>query len=444
MKAGIKTVGRLREVSDGQTGLDDHHDLLSVQLAILMIVINYLPVLHIMPSILFNLFEIFLSALMLLEMFNRDRILFGRAVIILAVSVLVNLLAFYHCWSNYTSIGSFMIKSTLCWTYMVFGNYFYDHFSEQSRSLVFHITLVLMLILSVTSLVSLRSYPQAVRGLGNGLKGIPGMERTLYLRNTATWSMAFGVTFFLPCVAQKFKETKGPQYLLGFALLELFLVRSQVTTAIVFSLCFVVLLVFKPLSFRQMVIAGIIMLCAGFFMFQYIGIFFGWLYEKISMTSNEVLQLRVYQLYLAFSKSQLTGTLAARLTLYTSSFMTFLGNPLIGYKLRNDLTYTIIGLHSQVLDLMAATGMTGIVAMGGCFASIVRQQLISMTDDPNKDYFVFCLAVLCLLMVVNPTYYSGCIYLTVFMQPVMMRSSYKGQNEKRYAFARVTGFKQKK
>lgn len=382
-----------------------------------LVVCEFLPIINVINPIVLSMGKIFASGIFLLIVFEKNRKLAIEFSIILGIAILVSFWAFYHCWINYTSLGNFVIKNTLCWLYMEIGIYIMQYASVTTKIFIRNLILLLVCVTATTSIIALQSMPTAVRELGNGSKNIKGMETMLYQRNTSTWGELYGMVFLLPFIIQWFKQTKKIILLFIIVILETCIFASQITFAILISLFFLIFLILKPLTFRQIIIFAPGFLAIGMIIMNFIGPVLDWLYDIMSKTNNEVLTMRIHQLYVLFVEQEMTGTIEGRYDLYMRSIETFFKNPIIGYKLRDSLDYAYIGLHSQIFDLLASVGMIGFVPMTCSFIFLIKKIVKRIENRNIYRYFLLSIIMLLLLMLVNTTYYASCIYMSVFLGP---------------------------
>lgn len=389
---------------------------------IFLVVCEFLPIINLIPSLIISAGRGIAIMFFLLCVFMQDTRLGLCFLAITFASVLVTLWAYYQCWINYTTIGSFMLKNTLCWIYMEIGIYLVRYGSNEIRHILRLIICLLVVFTSITSLIVLRDIPTAVRELGNGSKDIAGTEIALYKRNTATWGELYGMVFLLPYIITWFKKKRQLYVLLLLVIIEVCVIVSQITTAIILSLCFLPFLVFKPLSLKQIASFSLLFVVLGIIILYFAAPFFEWLYKILSQKGDSVLALRAYQLYILFSQNEMIGTIGGRFDLYQESINTFLKFPLLGYHLRNAEAYTQIGLHSQILDQLAATGLGGFIPSAISFISIYRREKKEIRDMDVRNFFLLAIILVIVLMISNPTYYAGCIYLSIFWGPALILS----------------------
>ena len=408
---------------------------------LILMLINYLPVVYAGPRLIISMIEISLAGIMLFFMASTDSNMFLKNSVILVVIFFINLLAYYHCWINTLPIGSFVIRSCMCWFYMGIGIFLKKYGSKETNRSVFHLILLLMVVTSLTSIIVARDYPTAMRGLENGSVDIKGIEKTLYKRNTATWSMVYAMTFAIPYTIVAYRKTKKLIYVFIITILSYCIFRSQITMALLMSAMFLLLFILKPSSPKKTcIIIGLLIILAMLFSDEVAELIY-WLYINLfGGNTNNMLGKRFYQLYISVRDMQLVGTYSGRFDLYLTSIRTFLDNPIIGIDTHNigNISYSeltnIVGLHSQFFDMLATTGIvcTGIVV--GSFLYYVRIMDKLIEDYDDKNLFSYTIFVLVIFILLNPTYYSACVFLTVFLGPSFLQALEESDRKRRFSF----------
>ena len=304
------------------------------------------------------------------------------------------------------------------------GVFIKKHGSDVTKRATFHLMLFLLVITSLTSILVVRDYPTAMRGLDNGNIDIKGLESVLYRRNTATWSMVFGMTFILPIIITAFKKTKNYIYLGIAIILGYCILKSQITMALLMAFAFIILTVIKPISPKRLWIIAVIGILLVWFFSEYLADLIYWLYINVfGGNTDSMLGKRFYQLYISVHGRKLVGTFGGRFDLYMTSIKTFFEYPLFGVNANSNGIVShselsiVVGLHSQVFDMLATTGIfcTAILV---CIFVILTKRMGGIIEELGDRYlFYYSIIMLVALMVMNPTYYSACVFLAIFLGP---------------------------
>ena len=385
-------------------------NLLFFSVLCMTIVVNFL--------LLVSTIRLGLAALFLLDVLLYDVRLFKIYFLIFAAGLLVSSLFFYHVMHQYTTVIAFLMRNILCWIYMEMGHYALQKLTDRERQLSFFLLLTVILFTCITSLIVVRENPEAMRGLGNGAKYITVTERHLYARNTASWGITYAMAFSLPMLICLFKKTRHIIYLGAMALIGYCVLQSQITFALLFALVFFVFLLLKPWSLRQYAFFFLIMLALLLLLLPFVDDVLLWVSQHIPAGGLSVLRRRIHQLYVSVHTGVLTGDVKIRLELYLTSLRTFIHNPVAGLRLTTEPMYTAVGLHSQIFDLAASTGLAGLIPSAVCYIWLMADEAGKLTDETNRRYFLLALLVLAGFMIINPTYYAPEVYLMVFLSPV--------------------------
>ncbi len=385
------------------------------------VLLLFFPIVNVVHPLIISMLKVLFGCLFLVGILVKDGQLFCKFMVVLIVVCLYSYYYYYNCWINYTSIGSFMINNILCWLYMEMGVFLFIYSNEQAKKNILRCVIIAMVCTAITSIIILQSYPEAVRGLGNGEKNFTESSKFFYMKNTADWGILYAMAFFLPVLVNLFKRKKKIVYFLCILIIEFCIIKSQITFAVIFSLIFLFFLVFKPLSGQAIMKLVSIFMMSLVVLYNFLDDFFLFIYNMIEDGASEVLARRVYQLYMTFHTGRFFGDAKARMDLYGRSFFTFLKNPLFGLEITDEPMYSSIGLHSQILDMMGATGIFGMLVCVILFFYLFRKLYMRIEDDYTKNYFLLSVLILIIQMFLNPTYYCPEVYLIVFSLPALSR-----------------------
>ena len=118
-----------------------------LEVAVLYLVIcEFLPIINLIPQIILSFGKLIAFTLFFLSVYLKDKHLFVKFVLIIGAVVVVHLLAFYNCWCNYTTIGSFLMRNVICWLYMEIGIFIICYASKTTKLAVRNTILLLTFI----------------------------------------------------------------------------------------------------------------------------------------------------------------------------------------------------------------------------------------------------------------------------------------------------------
>lgn len=254
-----------------------------------------------------------------------------------------------------------------------------------------------------------------------GMKEVTNIsELELYRKNTASWSITYGMTFAFPFFIAQYEEDKKRSSLFFLVVLLFFMVKCELMFALVYAICFLLYFGWEKIPNYIKVISSIlIFLCAVLIIFSAKDIVY-WLYITLDGKVPKLTLLRIYQLYVTLQQNSLYGNFAGRFELYFNSINSFFKHPLLGTIISNQSMYTAIGLHSQILDMLAATGIVVFIPVAYMFFYIIKRISLKIKNTNVKKRFYFLILMLILFMILNPVYYSSCIFLIIFSYPFLI------------------------
>ena len=394
----------------------------------LMAIIEFFPIINIVPRILISLLELLLVGLALLFMACKNRRLFFKNIIIMLCVLIISLISYFNCYISMYSIASYSIKIIMCWFYISLGVYVSKYASRKTIVMAVHLILLLLVITSITSIIVVTDYPSAMRELGNGNTSFKGFENYFYRRNTATWSIVYAMAFTLPYTIAALKKTKKLIYAVISVALFFCIFRSQIMMALLMAIALIMIGFFKHITNKRIIITLGISLLAVWFLSDQIASFIYWMYINFfGSTTESIIGRRLYQLYISLTGKELVGTYGARFDLYMTSLKTFFENPIFGIgTLKTDISlsdiYSFVGLHSQIFDTLATTGIIGSSILAYFFIFYFKKEKCQIIDENDKNIFSVTILMLIALMVMNPTDYSACVYFVIWLGPAYLNT----------------------
>lgn len=385
------------------------------------VVVEYLPIVNAIEPRIVSVAKMGMMVFFYFEVFVRNERLATFFIITSLIVLIVSIYAYYNCWISFLTPVSFVLKRQVCWFYIQVGLFFCKYGKGVERQIIRRWSTIIICLTMITSIVSVRLTPTAMRELGNGSKNIAGLETELYLRNTLNWGGVYGLVFLLSCFLYRTKYINDKKdkwiSICTSILICLCVIQSQITAAIVIVALLLILLLFPRINVRQksfvlIIAATLIAMIAG--MAEPVS---RWASSFLKEMNLSTLSLRTHQIHVLLSEGRMIGTIDGRLGFYRSSFTAFLEHPLLGNCLRGVEKFSIIGLHSQILDMLAATGLIGFIPLALMFSVFMRLFIKEMKDKEQLQVFKAELLLLLLLMLINPTYYSSAVFLSVYVGP---------------------------
>lgn len=162
-------------------------------------IVQFLPLVNVFGKLVVNGISLLLLIAFLVVVLCINRRLSVEFLVILSISILYNLYCYHQCWRKYTSFWGFMIENTMCWGMILVGWFCLEYGNLRLKHGLSVLIKFVIIFTAISSIIVLFSYPEACRGLGNGMKEVTNIsELELYRKNTASWSITYGMTFAFP------------------------------------------------------------------------------------------------------------------------------------------------------------------------------------------------------------------------------------------------------
>lgn len=368
---------------------------------------------------------------------KKDSKMFTKCVAVLLAGLFYTLIYLYNVRLAYGGgYASFFVRSMLCWLYMIYGIYYAKYrFNTNNKILGVVFTLV-MIITIITSIVGMSKYAYLVPGnetitrtLGNGGEFSDEARKILNRSNIANWQLAYGFACASSAYVMKYSQERKKRYLVIVGLIILFLVRSQITFALLFAAIPVVFYFLYHKSIKLQIIKLFIFLIISIIVIINISSVLYSLYSFMLERGITMLAIRFYQLYESVKGGALVGTGAGRIDLYTLSISQFFSHPILGYKVENySELFTKLGMHSQIFDTLGGTGIIGFLFAFLPFLYVVKSVRMCHADRTDKAFINLGIFILIIFMITNPTSYACESYMAVFCLPFWLNLRNKGLN----------------
>lgn len=358
----------------------------------------------------------------------HPKILFSKFLKIIYISVLVFYIGSLTIWDKiiYSSAISFkwiLLDYFGAFLSIVMYLYFIKSRDYKGIAIVSLSGLIFILITSITSIISLNFYPDAVRQLSSGSAG---QNDVLYGKmGIAGYTYWTSIVYLFPIlvyfIKDKYFKTSQKWIVLLFMIIIFFsLIKSQITTALVLAMFFTI---FSFLNRKNLRTSSLILITftilAMFMLNNYIANFF---YYISDITNSELLKLRLFDVGRVFEiqdYSTVSGETyfsQSRLSRISISFENFLMNPLFGGG--NS------GGHSTWIDKLGVFGIIGLIPWLVIFKQQVKLNL-TILDEYFKPFYLLSIISCVLLGILTTTAnstHSGVIIF--FVVPGLFFSRY--------------------
>ncbi len=293
------------------------------------------------------------------------------------------------------------------------------------RDPLIRIIIAVTIITTVTTILGLIEFPLAARELGRtvGYASTTGdfeeVKLGYRMRNIAGWSQIYGLAFLSPICLLLYKKGRNVFYLVCALLIEVCIVLSQITFAVLisFALLFLTGMEIYGKKNRTGSVLIVIAVIAIFALNK--DIILVTLIEFASQHDLDFLSRKLNEMYLV-TQNYVTGDAELRFSLYAQSFEVFLGHPVFGVFAGGNISMNNFCYHSELFDLLVFYGLTGLTVFFMILYGYVKymKRTISATTLP----ITYLVAVI-LLSVLNPVWYSPQIFIGGVMLPVMIYRS---------------------
>lgn len=383
----------------------------------MIIVITQIPVTRILPSYIRNPLQIFAVTLFMVALLQLKRYGYLWALISL---FLVSSIYYTASWIMRMKTTTYLFNSLCCWEIAVYGILTLRgvvRYEKKIVLLVFFITIIT----AITTIVGLEQFPMAVRELGRRVS-YSGLDvKTLYYsKNIASWGQLYGIVFILGGLIYSFKQTRKKIMLFAIILIEICIVKSQLTFALLISIM-LLFLIFTNIK-SQKIYYPLIFLAIFLFVLMVGNIkhLVLWSIDLLNQFEFQMLTKKLGDLYTLLIGS-IEGDAAVRFRLYTQSLNTFLEYPFGLYWLSNVYLEDYIGFHSEICDIIGALGVLGLFIVILC-TSIWLYSILKIRDPYQCRFMVFMFFTFLMLAILNPIFYSPPVWMGALALPAHLVS----------------------
>jgi hypothetical protein len=343
---------------------------------------------------------------LLLIFVYHQRILFSKYMITIYIFFFIMYMGSLTFWNEIIYSSEISIK----WIILeLFGPFLsiimYLHFIRskdyKGLALTSIIALFFIFITSISSIIGLNNHPEAVRELTSGTAG---KNDALYGKiGIANYTYWVSLVYLFPILTYFLKSSDfnygKKRLVITFLLFVLFsLVRAQITTALVLALIF---MTYSFVIQKGVKSSGILLISIGFLSLFQLNQFIAEIFYFFSNNvSSELLQSRlndvgkVFELQDFNSESGETYFAQSRLTRISTSFQSFLTNPIIGGG-KN-------GGHSTWIDKLGIFGLLGTIPWVLIFYQQIKLNL-SIFDDSYKSFYILSIISILILGILTTT-----------------------------------------
>ncbi len=335
----------------------------------LYLIIIYLPFYAVVPSIVrvpitLTTYGLFFLALLVSE---NKRVITVCVSLMLLVLILGGML---YASGRFGDNGLFYSIITMITFIMpvFYAVYLGTSLDQGTASKLRCFMLIILVVTSLTTILGLERFPLASRDLaGRATEQAKYLYKSL---NMGGYDFVYGITFLSP-----FLMSANIKKIYKYLMLGLFIVciaqASYMIAVLLFVLCVALEIVVakdfqgseKRMTRRKFFkIIGIVVLC-GVMLFvlsskSILSELFGWIMNFDFIKNNSTLHQRVDEMFQLLLYNNSYGTSSVRFELYNQSIMAFKESPIVGTIFEGA---SKAGEHSEVIDLLANTGVVGLL-----------------------------------------------------------------------------------
>lgn len=338
-------------------------------------------------------------------------------LVVLNVIILMFLLWFTKYSSNKnSSIVSFSTRFLLFFIPLFISLFFFEKKCFPSEY-VWRILNIVLLITMITTIIGNYRYPEVSRLLA----GAASEEEVYfyYRQNIGGYSFVYSSVLYFPYLLRNFGSIRRLDKVINIACVIgvwLLVLESAYTLALVILLIETVLLIVYKVKHKKVITLLIVLFCLFFLLFKSS---FAQLFYSIASyfwgKGDLLFAERITGIGDILSGAKVDGDTASRLNLYTISFQSFLSNPIFG----GIFSSTNLGGHSELLDLLGATGIIGFIILVVIIWNFIKTTSKNILTEDRYVFFISIFAFL-FFMITDTVFSSTSVGLVVFLSPCLV------------------------
>jgi len=387
---------------------------------VLLVLYLCLPItISLLNSMLIRILVFSAALLFLLGMMLKNA---WRNLIEFTLLFSVTLLLWYVVWRHQLDSLSYIYYCFASLSFVYGGVVIYNSKDLKLARKLFTFITVVYTVTAITTIRGLAIYPLAAREMARGSSYDQSLDfdayKEIYRRmNIAGWSQIYGMLFQIPGLCILWKKTKKLHWL-GMALLMVMaIIMAQITFAAILGLAFLVgiLIIGKDNA------KTIIFLMLGFVVAVFVLIdldnILGLIIDASENIGFDFLRVKLNDMRQLLINKKAVGDAGSRFDLYMTSIKSFFDSPIVGQIFNNNVTQDIVGRHSEVFDLVAATGLIGVIFVVHSISRYVGFIRSNRTEFKKELMIAFIGFVV--VAAINPVFSSPQIFLSMFVYTLL-------------------------
>ena len=388
---------------------------------VLLVLLTCLPITMCLPGIARNLLQIIAMASFFIGLAkSKDKSMMALFILIVAIMGL----RVYEVWQYKSGLVSCVFNVYSGWAFAFYGFSLYKENDKEKCRKIFLFLIILLSIVAITTIIGIQKYPLAVRELGrktasySGLRGddFSALKFEYRIMNIAGWNLLYGMVYVVPAVLYSFMKSKKKYLLVSMFLIELCIVFSQLTFAVLLSIALIVMCVVRPSMHKHVFALDAILVMIGIFAVINLDSIVLLMVTITGGMGMVMLSNKLNDLFLLLNGVN-SGDALSRTEVYSKSLEVFEKHPVFGQSIYGIPGPDMFSFHSDFFDMIAYYGLFGLLLT--VIGIVIYYRFISRTSAPKWLTFVLFMGFLG-MYVFNPVWYSPQIFIGTFMMPALL------------------------
>lgn len=330
----------------------------------------------------------------------------------------VAMLFWFAVWRSQTRSISYVYYCFASLSVVFGGIVIYESEDSSVSTRMFAFVTLVFVITALTTIRGLSVYPLASREIARGSTYENGLNfeeyKQIYRRmNIAGWSQIYGMVFFVPGLSILWKKSKSLVWILCAAVMLLTIVTSQITFAAILATALLIGVLVVDSDNKQMFFFLLSFFIAALLVVCNLEEILTWVVNTSKDMGFDYLSKKIYDLEQLLVFKHVTGDANARGEFYMNSLHSFINSPISGQLFNPNITDRDIGRHSDLLDIIGATGLIGLLSIIASISMYFR--FLNRTGSVYKREWIIIFIGFLALFSINPILNSSPIFVGAFL-----------------------------
>lgn len=388
---------------------------------VLLVLLTCIPITMCLPGIVRNLLQVIAMASFFIGLAKSE----DKSMLVLFILIVAIMgLRVYEVWQYKSGLVSCVFNVYSGWAFAFYGFCLYKENDKEKCRKIFLFLVILFSIVALTTIIGIQKYPLAVRELGRktasyaGLRGddFSALKFEYRVMNIAGWNQLYGMVYVVPAILYAFLKSRKKYLLISMILIELCIVFSQLTFAVLLSLTLVVMCFVRPSLQKHVFALDVILIMIGIFAVINLHAIVLLMATITGGMGMVMLSNKLNDLFLLLNGVN-TGDALSRTEVYSKSLEVFEKHPIFGQSIYGIPGPDMFSFHSDFFDMIAYYGLFGLLL--AVIGIVIYYRFIGRTNAPRWLTFVLFMGFLG-MYVFNPVWYSPQIFIGTFMMPALL------------------------